>query len=924
MEGNPQWTISSLTDEEGGAGVASTSGGGGGGGGGEKGGGGGGGVAGTTGGGRPSRSPKTGRGNRNKPHPSPKLYGKGSHLPKDPLPSIVPASEITQIVKKVVERKSGATFDYKDISERELYMLLFSVLESVSTIQETRGTCKIASTIHLLQSVTALFEDIVVYWFQFHNKDTSSLSSSASGGVAGGGITRSKDDKIFGRRTPSSTNEPAGFDKGDIGYNGSLHLARIILRIWMSLSSQVIHSSLHDSHLSEVQPLLFSPLATVCKACSNLQAHGVFKGDDSLDHEFTLIILEGFFSGLYAVNIYPNVPTCQVSNFYEALRDTLTDSCQEWFAYLCSKLHGVSGSHPIFQQQQNSVTPSGVEATDSDDRKAPSPPSPPPPPPLSSSSWIPVLSYSYTLLTYILAELLATSAHIKFCQQASKLALVTGGSYKTSRNSPFHRPITYSLEVATGFDKLTFRLSKMAELLLSMFKEVPRVQLLSLQLLSETTKDMIGVIGSFLSSISDPSIYLKPEVLDPYLELLEEIWFRLSPNYNGTTPWWNKLSNYSSLLMGSNYQVVCQVIYHIQCLFSHESSTLKSQLTKKVIVPFHTHLMALVKRKCFKATTIVVAEVEKSGKKNKSSKPAKVSQVVQMGHEEDLEESERNIISLFMKLLVKVVSHPRSLGAFASDGNNLYSLFLLLPLNGFRKAGLRVLEECLFTLHKFGTSNCMSPGSGSTASSPDGTTSGGVFPGGPSGSVAPPPVVVASTANPIPPLARPDETGIQRTLIQILLSMAYSVQIEKIPDRCLSIAERRASLPKYGLVEADEIHKLIQNTFEHRTIKQLLVPGVTRHISVMSDVWELLSKLACSDDYVAELLRQNHIWDIIQVLGPSLANVLSRLHQRQLRESSKDMTELLSLMESGICLLSHLLVLAHVICWSKKEQRVSH
>lgn len=842
---------------------------------------------------RPHSTTKSHRHSAANPHSSsasqPSSSPDSTHLSH--VQTIIPASETEQLVRHILEHRSVSGWDCR-IGDRELYMLLFSVLESVSSVQDSRGTSKISSTLRLLQSLTNLFEDTLGLWLQLHNKETLGAARGKRGQSR---RTHSADHILLEDRTSP-----------DSAYSGSLHLARITLRLWLNLAAQLLHSSLQQQHLSDIQSLLHAPLETVSKACYNLQQAGVFRGCHSLDHEFTLVILEGLFSGLYIINLFPNVSVCQVDSFYGALRAALTDSCQEWFAYLCSKLHGISESDHAPNVAANENGKNGNQSEVKTENTA-------------ASNWRPILTYSYSLLTYILSELLQTHAHIKNCQLAFKWALAqTGTRPPTPSLFPFQRPITYSLEVATGLDKVTFRLSKMAELLLTMFKEVPHVQLLSLQLLSETTKDTIGVIANFLSIISDHRIHSNSKVLDPYLELLEDIWFRLSPDYSGSAPW-NKLSNYSSLLMESDFQVVCQVIYHLQCLFSHESSTLKSQLTKRVVTPYHAHLMGLVKGRCFKATTIVSSERgggEKVSKKTKSTKSTqKLTQVVQMGYEADLGDDERVILSLFLKLLAKVVSHPQSLGAFASNGSNLYSLFLLLPLDGFRAAGLRVLEECLYTVHNCGGTPATSP-SGSKAPSPMGPPAGG-------GVLGKPPGVPAAPAESAAP--RSDETGIQKTLLNILLSVAYSVQIEKIPDQCLSIAEGRATMRKYGLGEADEVHKLIVSTFEHKTLKQLLTDGFIRHISVMTDVWSLLARLVTHNNVAAEILRHNHIWDVIQVFGPSLANVLSRLHQRQSRDG-RDISELeqsvQTLNECGVGLLSHLLVLAHYLCWTKRDQRV--
>ena len=814
-----------------------------------------------------------------------------------PRPSVVPASETEGLIHSILGQKQ-VPWDHH-VSDRDLYMLLFSVLESVSSLHGTRGTSKISSTLRLLQNVTSLFEDTLALWLQSYNKNTG----------VGTGMARDRQS----RRSRSA--DHISLDSEELCYNGSLHLSRITLRLWLSLCSQLLHSSLQDQHLVEIQPLLHSPLEAISNACYNLQQAGIFKGNDSLDHEFTLIILEGLYSGLHVLNLYPEVPSCQIRNLYEGLRDVLTDGCQEWFAYLCSKLHQVfESSKHTPSAAVVGVAEVGVAGQsgggvlgESPDRNST----------LKEDDWRLVLRYSYSLLTHVLSELLTTSSHIKSCQQAFKLALASSGnSFKSPSSSfPFHRPIVYELEVAAGFDKLTFRMSKMAELLLSMFKEVPHVQLLSLQLLSETTKDTIGVIGNFLSIIADKSIYSNPKVLDPYLELLEDVWFRLSSDYTGSAPW-SKLSNYSHLLLESDHQVACQVIYHLQCLFSHNSSTLRSQLTKRVVIPYHTHLMRLVKDKCYKATTVVSEErgggAVKKSKGGKGGTATKVVQVVKMGCEADLADHEQVMLVQFLKLLIKVVSNPQSLGSFASNSSNLYVLFLLLPLDNFRGLGLQVLEECLYTVHDFGYTYSP-PGSG--VPSPVGT------PGGGGGGFS-----EGLHQSPVHGESRPDETGIQKTLLQILLSVAYSVQIEKIPDQCLSIAEGRATLPKYGLAEADEVHKLIVSTFEHKTIKQLLTKPFLRHINVMADVWHLLSRLATRNESSAEILFSNHIWDVIQAFGPSLANVLSRLRQRQLRDG-RELSEMevavQSLRECGVGLLSHLLVLGHFLCWQRRDQRVS-
>ena len=398
--------------------------------------------------------------------------------------------------------------------------------------------------------------------------------------------------------------------------------------------------------------------------------------------------------------------------------------------------------------------------------------------------------------------------------------------------------VSYSLEVATGFDKLTQRLSKIAQLLLDMFRTVPLIQLLSLQLLSETESDTVGTIGNFLSIISDPAVRSNSEVFDLYLELLENVWFRLSPDYTGSPSWWNKLSNYSTLLLESNCEVTCQVIYHLQCLFSHESTMLKSQVTQHVVIPFHTHLMKLVKSKCYQKV-IATSSMDGGVVQVQATPTTSTTAAAAEGEVEDgLNSDEKEIISVFLKLLLKVASNVHSLGTFTAMSVNLYRLFLLFPLREFRSASFAVLDECLAALRGMTSSTCSSPTSG--ASSPTGIES--------------------------PVLQPSDEGTMRRTIIRILLSLAYSVQkIEKIPRQCLAIAEGKAPLQRYGLAEADMVHQLIRTTFETTPLKQLLTVMFVDHLAVVADIWELLGRLAMQDEVVTKILNKNHIWDIVQV-----------------------------------------------------------
>lgn len=708
-----------------------------------------------------------------------------------PYSIVVPNSTtyITRLLEIIQKRQNIS----EEVSDRVLHLLLLSVLESTATKSGLKGTTRVGSTLNLLQGLSTLFEEVISLWLQSYNQGEGNDSSAGP--------------------SESST-------LGKASYKGTAHVARVVLRLWLALTSEVLHSSLSAQQLSDTKPLLFAPVATVSAACYNLQRTGVFRGNKFLDHEFTLIILEALFACLHSINLFAMISTSSVNDFFQTLKGCLTDDCQEWFAYLCSKLHGISES--------------GL-----------------------SERWTAVMDYCHRLLVYTLRELIVTSSHIQACQKASKLALAGEASL---------RPVVYSVEVAMGFDKLTQRLSKIAQLLLDIFKSVPMIQFLSLQLLSETAKDMVGIIAKFLINISDPSVRSNPEVLDLYLELLENVWFRLSPDYGGSASWWKKLSNYFMLLQEVNQEVVHQVLYHIQCLFSHESSMLKSQLTKHVILPFQAHLLSQVKLKVYRS----------GGKGAKYSRDLS-RMYMKADLEQSLEDKRKIIVSLFLKLLLKVASNPHSLEVYLSENTSIYSLFLLLPLPSFRSSTLGVIDESIKTLRKL------------TAQVPN----------------------------------QESEAALERALIQILLKFAFTAQVEKIPDLCLMVAEGKADISPFGLAEVDQVHHAIQNTFESQVLQQLLTPSFLTHIAIMEDVWGILAQLAPQGEVVLHLLRNNHMWDVIQIFAPFLGGFLSRLYQRQ--TSGTDATQMKfigPLREIAVSLLCHLLSLAHFLCWQKRDVKV--
>ena len=718
-----------------------------------------------------------------------------------------------------IAKKDSGGDDREPLSDQSIHLLLLATLEAVATQTATRATAQVGSTLHLLASLTTLFEDTLAMWLQLHNlsgqSDTaSSLSSGGGGGECG-----------------DSHLAASSGERGS--YQGLVHVARTLLRLWLSLSSKVLHSNITTQQAADIKPLLSSPVLTLSKACYNLRRVGLFCGNNCLDHEFTIMILETVLACLHSANLLALVMTCPGEDTVQVFQECLSDGCHEWFTYLCSKLHAVTDAGEVD---------------------------------LQTSGWGQVMEISYFLLAVILKELVQTVEHIKLFQRASKSAL--SGEVGL-------RPITYTVELSRDFDKLISRMSKLANIVLDCFKQVSMLQLLSLQLLSETASDIVEIISNFLGNILDPAIRGNSEVLDHYLELLENIWFRLSPDYSGSATLWKKLSNYFIILHGADRDTLHQVLYHLQCLFSHESTMLKSQLTQHVVLPLHIHLISTVREKVYSnqsssgegAGGIGRADVEWSS-----------------DQENALGEDKKTLIALFLKLLLKVVSHHSSLQSFLTNTSHIYSLFLLLPIPSFCSPTLAVAEQCLKTLQK--------PITDSSASS------GGAGREG-------------------------DTSGTRKTLLKIFLKLGFSMPVDRIMNLCLAIADGKISLPTFGIGEVDRVYKRLQDTFETPPLSSLLSPSFLNHLSIISNVWEILARLSPHGPLVLTILRDNYVWDVVSDFSPILGSLLTRI-QQQIDGGTLEAGDVsvCSLQELTVSLLSSLMTMAHFLCWQRREPKV--
>ena len=741
---------------------------------------------------------------------------------------VVSQSAIDKILERLIQEEveSGREEGRKgDLTDQMLHLLLLATLEGVATQSGARTAAQLGSALRLLSGLTSLFEETVGLWLKLHNQSSSEQRSTTTTNPS-----PDSQDKV------SETDKGVVSEDGSSYYQGVVHVARTVLRLWLVLSSDILCSNLSTQQAAEVKPLLSSPILTISRTCYNLHHVGLFSGNETLDQEFTLMILESSLACLHTANLLGQVMTCPGEDVVALFVECLSDEYHEWFTYLCSKLQALE---------------EGDTATK----------------PLSST-WCSVSESGHSLLAGILVELICTAEHVRIFQRASKSAL--SGEVAI-------RPITYTVGLSRDFDRLTLRMSKQANIVLGCFKHVSSLQLLSLQLLSETASDTVEIIGNFLSSILDPVIRANSEVLDHYLELLENVWFRLSPDYTGSAPLWKKLTNYFTLLRDTGRGVLHQVLYHLQCLFSHDSLMLKSQLTVHVVLPLHIHLIATVREKLYGNRT---SSGEKAGG-HIGRADVEWSEELETA----LSEEERTLISLHLKLLQKVVSHPSSLQSFLSDTGHLYSLFLLLPIPCFCSPTLSVAEHCFKTLQKQSAYSARQESAG------------------------------------VPATANSSET--QKTLLKIFLKLGFSMPVDKLMNLSLAIADGKVSLVTFEFGEVDVLHKRLQDIYEAAPLGNLLTGQFLNHMSIICDVWEILSQLAPCGPLVLAILRDNSVIDFVHNFSPILGTLLARV-QQQVEGGALEGGDsgVCSLQELAVALLASLLSMAHFLCWQKREPKV--
>ena len=611
---------------------------------------------------------------------------------------------------------------------------------------------------------------------------------------------------------PMELEQPKGFLCMNLLY-------RLVLRVWLTLTQNTLSCLATSPSIADFQALLPRPIAMVTDASLSLNKDWLFLGNRYLDNEFSFTFLESLYASAAAINTFISNPSVLAESFLKVLKSSLSNESQELLIYLCSKLQSLPRS-------------SNSSLSDS------------------------VTNSIHLLLCQFTREMITLSDHIHTSQQTAKSQLLQQQNDSASQSS------NYSLERAMDFDKLEQRLCKISQSLLSIFDNVPNIQLLSLQLLAQTGLDKVGIIKDFLPRVSHSSVWSMPEVLDLYLELLEKAWFQLSPEYAGSVEFWSKVSHYSTPLIQGSMETILQVTYHLMFLSSHQSNYLKAALTQHMLIQYHQKIIGDFQKKVY---------AKNSFSPDQSKTPI---------YEIDFSIEEEKMYHQYLKLLQKMAAHPSSLVPFIEDPQHIFLLFLFLPVPQFRPDALAVFRSALTTLS------------------------------------TPWAVSIVHTNK----LAN---NHVHYYLVNSLLRIAYEFKEGCIVQQCQQMSTGGMSVGCLDIRQVDGVHRIIQACLEHSKISFLSSVPVIQHLQLVADVWEVLALTTETCSSLLRIMSNNQIWDVIQVLSPSLASLLERLQSWKTSESNEleavDPNMLSILQETSVSLLCHLLGTAMTMCRLKED-----
>lgn len=436
----------------------------------------------------------------------------------------------------------------------------------------------------------------------------------------------------------------AAAHQGTSQYTGFLYLARIVLRLWLALYTRIMCSCPPGVHACKANAYLCSPVTGIYTVCSKFQ-EAMFRSNVCRDQEFALIVLESFLVSVFVIVKYGHCSSSHCDQFSSSLRICLSENFHEWFTYLCTKLFGVMESRPM---------DSGGKG---------------------GSSWTVVMDYCCELYSDLLQAFICVDAQI---------STYRGG--KPPKAPPAEQLPDLApciADTSMQLSEIVRQLHTIATQLLNLFSIVPSIQFLALQLLSLTirdTRDLSRVIVHFLTSLPNPGILSNPEVFDNCLELLEGVWFKLSPDMSFEPSFWEKLTHYRAILCGTvavDTGVKVQLLHHLQCLYNHKSPVVRAMLTKHVVMGYYGVLMECVKGCCVQAWSSVTT----------SPNPALA-----------VDEGEKVVVALFLKIMAKACTCRESIKELMSLPTHLSQLYLFLPFSDLRRAALAVIEQSIVTL----------------------------------------------------------------------------------------------------------------------------------------------------------------------------------------------------------------------------------
>uniref|UniRef100_A0A1X7VEE8 Uncharacterized protein n=2 Tax=Amphimedon queenslandica TaxID=400682 RepID=A0A1X7VEE8_AMPQE len=627
--------------------------------------------------------------------------------------------------------------------------------------------------------------------------------------------------------------------------------ARYLLRVWLILINNTSESLLSPSHTFELRSLLPRPITMATKAPMRLGKGLIFTTNRYLDGELSLLFLESVYTSVVAINAL---------SFSEAPPFSTPPTVLSPGSVLLppdALLNVLNES--IFDSSQEWLlyVCSKLQSL-----------------PRIMATWDSVVTAAHCLLGRLMRELVCISDLI---QAGSRQELAAHNKLEDEEEEEEEKEVPSARSfLREGYVEMEQRLCKISQSLLVVFESVPSIQLLSLQLLAQTGLDKIGIISDFLPHISHSSVWSMPEVLDLYLELLEKAWLQLSPDSSTTPEFWTKVSNYVTALREGSHQTVLQVMFHLLFLFSsHSSCHLLSSLTQHVILPYHKMILERMRHKLdSNKRREEKGETSEERERREEASEGKKSRNEERVTESCFEIEEEKVIHLYLKLLQKVASHPSSLVPFLEGHkSNLFSLFVFVPLSQFRSETLAIFCNVLRTLSRPWESS----------------------------------IIHSSHLS-------GNKTHLQ--LVNALLQIAYEFNARVLLEKCNKLinsgGETDNITKPFDLRKIDQIHVQIQHLLDETNISQLATAPLVSHLQLVSDVWCILVEATSTCDGILVLMNENHIWDVIQVLAPSLASLLERVWIWSGKGEGSNVFS--KLREVCVSLLCHLLSMATIVC----------